>query len=376
MIRVAYVTLAPIVSGAERALQTILINAEKENVKPLVICPDSSPLIPWLEEKNIEFKTNSLKPFEKTNAIAYLLQSIKLYKILKSYRIQIVHSNQIWSLKPVSHICSYLKIPTVCHLRDPIDSDSRWWINKKIDHVICISRHVEKEFTSHIDRKLYENLHTRIDPVHIKPSLSSLQLANIQSQAKSEMLSSNIGSAHICYGFVGQISQIKGLDKIIETLAKVENKQWTLLIAGKCSGANRAYLSYCNSLARDLGVFEKLVYLGFQEYLDDFYHAVDLILMFSLKEPLGLIPLEAGTFYTPSMASNLDGLPETIDNNSSGWLICPKDSVGNAKLLDRLTISDFSKAGELARKKVEAACSAASYMKFLKDVYMTGVKQL
>lgn len=371
MVNVAYVTLAPIISGAERALQTILLNANSHGINPLVICPEDSPIKSWLESNNINYEVSPLKTFCKLKPLDYIFQIFDLYRILKRYDVDVVHSNQIWSYKPLGYLCNKLGIKTVCHFRDPIDSDSEWWLPSKMDHAICISHHVEKELRESISPRKCEKIHTRLDPVYIPENLSQGELKLRRTEAKANLIKDITQEKCICYGFVGQIAKVKGLHHIISTLALLRSYPWVLLVAGKCEKSNEKYFSDCKALADNLGVTDKIKFLGFQDNLESFYHCVDLVLMFSEREPLGLIPLEAAARYTPSMASNIDGLPETICDNETGWLVDPNRYEKNALIITQLSTEKLSQAGIKARRRVESICSVSSYMEFLNSIYLS-----
>ena len=78
---------------------------------------------------------------------------------------------------------------------------------------------------------------------------------------------------------------------------------------------------------------DKVKFCGFLDNTQTFYHACDLITMFSIEEPLGLIPLEAAVNYTPTIANAVGGLPETIQDGKTGWLVNIHDANKVQKVL-------------------------------------------
>jgi len=58
-----------------------------------------------------------------------------------------------------------------------------------------------------------------------------------------------------------------------------------------------------------------------------FLNGLDLLVVPSIREPLGNVCLEAGLCKVPVLAANVDGLPEIIKNKVSGELILPSKKV-------------------------------------------------
>lgn len=103
------------------------------------------------------------------------------------------------------------------------------------------------------------------------------------------------------------------------------------------------------NLARDLGVFEKVSFLGKLENFVEILQQSDLFLLPSESESFGLAALEAMSCGVPVIASNTQGIPELVNHGKDGFL----SDVGNVeemaanslKLLNNPKLwSSFSKA--------------------------------
>jgi glycosyltransferase involved in cell wall biosynthesis len=71
------------------------------------------------------------------------------------------------------------------------------------------------------------------------------------------------------------------------------------------------------------GFDEQIKYLGAREDAIDFIYAADLFLLPSLAEAMPLVILEAMALKTPVIASDVDGIPELIENEMTGLLFSP-----------------------------------------------------
>ena len=58
-----------------------------------------------------------------------------------------------------------------------------------------------------------------------------------------------------------------------------------------------------------------------------FMKKINLLVVPSIREPLGNVCLEAGICKVPVLAANIDGLPEIIENGVSGELIDATDTI-------------------------------------------------
>ena len=73
----------------------------------------------------------------------------------------------------------------------------------------------------------------------------------------------------------------------------------------------------------------------------NFIKKLDILVVPSIREPLGLINIEAGLCKVPVIASNVDGIPEVVRNNYSGILIDPTQKITSKECLGQVPLPDF-----------------------------------
>ena len=73
-------------------------------------------------------------------------------------------------------------------------------------------------------------------------------------------------------------------------------------------------------LARELGIFEDVRFLGKQTLLSEILSASDLMLMPSQSESFGLSALEAMSCSVPVVSSSTGGLPELVVHGETGYV--------------------------------------------------------
>ncbi|PLT34894.1 N-acetyl-alpha-D-glucosaminyl L-malate synthase BshA [Bacillus sp. V5-8f] len=74
-------------------------------------------------------------------------------------------------------------------------------------------------------------------------------------------------------------------------------------------------------MVQELGLEEKVLFLGKQDKLEDLYSISDLMLLLSEKESFGLVLLEAMACGVPCIGTNVGGIPEVIDDGKTGYVI-------------------------------------------------------
>lgn len=114
---------------------------------------------------------------------------------------------------------------------------------------------------------------------------------------------------------VGELNKNKNQRVIIEALAKTNDENIHYLLCGKGDERNNL-----ENLANQLGVSERVHFLGYRKDVVDICTSVDVFAMPSLREGLGLAALEAMYCGLPVIGSNNRGLKDIIIDSASGYL--------------------------------------------------------
>jgi glycosyltransferase involved in cell wall biosynthesis len=158
-------------------------------------------------------------------------------------------------------------------------------------------------------------------------------------------------------GCVGVLLPDKGQEWLIRALAGVKKEfpGAKLLLAG--DGPSRAMLE---SLARDLGLKDEVIFAGFVKDVETVYAALDVFLLPSFFEALNNSLLAAMAYEIPSIAFNRGALGEIIEHGHSGLLVSGPDieQISHAAI-QLLRERDFAQQlGQAGRIRVEQNFSA------------------
>jgi glycosyltransferase involved in cell wall biosynthesis len=359
-VRVAYIAKAPFISGAERSLQIAVGAMPTAGVEPVVICPPDSPLAAWCDETNIEYAACPIVLRDRWHPIAWWRSVAGIRRALKHYRIDLVHSNQVWSYQAAGKAAAELGLPRVCHMRDEVSGEAlRWCLGVGVEALVCISRHIERQVTDAWpwpDAK--PRMRTFINPV--------LPVANSSTSGRP------LNSASTTLGFIGQIVPVKGLTVLLEALASLASQwDWKLIVAGRDPNPGSPHEQECRDLSERLNLTDRVEYLGYLEDVSVFYNRVDVVIVPSLEEPLGRIPLEAASYGVPAIASDAGGLPETVCDGTTGWLSPKGDAAALRQTIARCLEKRDIEMGQRAQQWVAERCNPEEHARRLAELYAT-----
>lgn len=242
-----------------------------------------------------------------------------LSDIIKAEKIDIVHAHS-----RVSQVASFMasrraRVPyvTTCHgyfkprlSRRLFDT----WGRNVIAISDAVKAHLEKDFK--IDSGRIEVIYNGID---------INRFTNIYSKDEIIRAKRSLGLKNgIVIGTMGRLSYIKGQKFLIEAMKDVVSKFGSAccLIIG--SGREEAALK---GLAKSLGLEDRIVFTG-AAYMDIplYLSCIDVFVLPSIEEGLGLALLEAMSLERPCVASATGGIRDIVKDGANGILTPVADS--------------------------------------------------
>ncbi len=127
-------------------------------------------------------------------------------------------------------------------------------------------------------------------------------------------------------GFLGRFDLPKGAHTFVKLARRLAKRKDMVFRMGG-SGFLEDYLK---DEIRECGNIE---YKGRTREPMEFLKGLDILIVPSIREPLGNVIIEAGYLKKPVIASNVDGIPEIIDDGLSGVLLDP---------IRKISLPDFS----------------------------------
>jgi glycosyltransferase involved in cell wall biosynthesis len=168
--------------------------------------------------------------------------------------------------------------------------------------------------------------------------------------------------------FVGRIWLYKGIQFLVRALKDLP-KSLKLVIAG-----DGDYLNDIKSLAADLGLENRIIFLGrvSNDDLEQYYHKCLALAVPSIwAEPFGIIGIEAMASGKPVIAFDVGGISDWLEDNKSGFLVERGNVAGLVEKINILLNNRelAAKMGDCGRKLYEQKYTVEHHIEKLLEIF-------
>ncbi len=149
-------------------------------------------------------------------------------------------------------------------------------------------------------------------------------------------------------GLFGRIAPWKGQHVFLEALARLDGVHG--VVVGEALFGEEDDARMLPALAKELGLRDRLRFLGFQEDVRPWMGACDVVVHTSTApEPFGRVIAEAMLLERPVVATRGGGVEELVEHGVTGLLVPPGDAQALAGAV-RHVLSHPQEAAALARR--------------------------
>jgi glycosyltransferase involved in cell wall biosynthesis len=203
----------------------------------------------------------------------------------------------------------------------------RFALTRSHTPIIAVSGRTAEELTRYlgIDPARIHVIHNGIDTARFTPAPS-----RPAARALVRELVQTPNADAVVVLFVGYSFRRKGLAQIIRAIAGVGDERLELWVAGGDDPAPYA------RLARELGLAERVRFVGHRSDVVGLMRAADVFVMPASYEPFGLVLLEALACGTPVITSRAAGVAELLTDGREGYTVAdPFDTAELTRALGR-----------------------------------------
>ena len=164
--------------------------------------------------------------------------------------------------------------------------------------------------------------------------------------------------------YAGQIIRGKGVDVLLESLAKVKSK-FECIILG--DGNHKAY---CEELCTKLGLDDRVKFKGFipQEELKAYYRECSVVALSSVwPEPIATIGLEVMRYALPVVGFDAGGIKDWLIDGHNGHLVPWMNREIFAQRIDEL-LQDKAKAKQLGENGFQFVSERYDFDSYISDL--------
>jgi glycosyltransferase involved in cell wall biosynthesis len=342
MLRIAHLDTGKDLRGGQYQLLLLAQGLRERGHDQVIVCPEGSALDAAARRRGL---TVLPLPLHNTVRAAFHLR-----RFLRARHFQILHAHDGRG-QTISWIAS-MGLPVLCVASRRVTFLPRHRLSHALKYrytchaVIAVSQFIQKLLIqSGIPATKIEVIYDGIDFPESLPG----------TEEKSSIRKSfQLDDRHFVIGHAGAFTGEKGQEIAIQAFQLLERilPNARLLLAG--DGPLFEALKRKYTIAEPQG---KIRFVGYLDNLSRFMNCLDLFIMPSLAEGLGSSALIAMAHGVPVIASRVGGLPEIVEEQTTGWLVEP----GSPGALAERIISIASDKTRLQRAGLHARETARRF---------------
>lgn len=348
--------------GCETHLLRVLPDLKQEGITPEVfLFADDGPLAPLLEQAGVKLirpwlKRDQLRQEKDFIALLIKVLSLGLVSIqflihLVWHRPDIVHfflpASYLWGA-PLALIARQKKLLMSRRSLNNYQQGDTWyrWCEMRLHPLMSRILVNSKAITEQLVKI------EKVEPQKITLIYNGVKQPIIDEVAVSALRTRFITQpSNILIGCVANLIPYKGHADLLEALALLKSHRgWRLVLAGRDTG----YGLELKQKAQDLGIDDRVVFLGEYDDVWSLYHAVDLVILPSHQEGFSNALIEAMSAGKAIVATDVGGNAEALDFGVNGLLVRPQNPVEMASAINQL-LTKTSLRQEMGQKAKDNA---------------------
>jgi glycosyltransferase involved in cell wall biosynthesis len=278
-------------------------------------------------EAAAELRASGIRPIFLDAAKWDPTVTLRIAALARRNGVRLLHATGVKGTLVARVVARLIGARTLVHVHDLNDpgaavSALQRLFARHTDAAVCVSQAVRELTVS--------RYHVRPERIRVARNGIPLQaVRHAAAGARRRVLAElDIETERPVLAIIGRMHPVKGHRAMLRMLPAIVNRcpRALLLVIG--DGPERAP---CEELARNLGMAQHVRFLGRREDVPRLLSAIDLVLMPSQSEGLGLAAIEALAAARPVIAFAVGGLPEVVADGVNGCLVPPGDCGAFAK---------------------------------------------
>ena len=311
--------------GANHSLLDILMGLDKTRFEPVLVAGSRGFLtenasrngIPvYIEKFRRWTRLKLFSPHWMINLPVNFYSARRIKHTARSIKADLIYTNTAGVLSGAL-AARRMKIPHIWHIREevserPLEFNVIHRLSKKI---IVNSRATQSRFSEPQRGKtavVYNGF-----SVPAKVDAQTRLAAKRQAGLEESIVLTLIGSID---ERKGQREAAQALPEILARFPKAK-----LVFVGKCLPHTADYEEEVRVITRSLGIEDRVVFYGFTNDLEMVYAFTDLLIVPSRYEAFGRVIVEGMLYGVPVVATRSGGIPEIIENGTTGGLVEGRD---------------------------------------------------
>lgn len=374
MIKVLHIHTLPIVSGSGINTFLSMQGMDRNLYEVELACAPGGRLIPLVQENHMKVRPfkNMVQPLHPLKDALTLLDLTAFFK-RNFYHVVHTHNSKAGFLGRLA--AKLAGVPVIVHTVHGFafhDEEPLWrqvlfrnlerlgshWCDK----MIFISQPL-------IEWALKDQIVGEEKIAKIYSGIQLDQFSPVKSEEKNKIRKKwNLKQKDHVIGIVSKLWEGKGHGVLIEAFKLLKEKitDAKLVIVGEGHLYDELF-----RMVDTNGLRESVLFTGFQMDVSEIIATFDVAVLPSFFEGMGRVILEAMAMERPVVASRVGGIPDLIEQDVNGLLVCPGDVKELADALEKL-LNDkrlARKMGREGRKRIKEQFSAHVMVQSIEKVY-------
>ncbi len=349
-------TYVGVPGGSERHLHNFLTSISDDfKVDVIQLIPTRNPMLvdgPLTERSNVTLHSRPLIGV-RSKKMLYLI--IELWRLIKKNEI-----NLVISYHEKSDIINYILklLPGISFISVSSKRDMGFKLEGSLKQVMHFITPRLKNITapSHsIAKQMIDEFGIPKHNTHVIPNGVDLATYKIATTENRKELRNILGlpKNSRVISSVGWLKPVKGHRYLLEAFSlftKNNPGEWVLVLLGEGELEDEL-----KAQAKKLLIFENVYFVGFQDNVQDWLGASDLMVSATLSEGLSNALIEATATGLPIVATNVGGNPEVVEHEFNGILVEKEDSFALSAAIETIVNNDskYVEMSKNARIKAE-----------------------
>ncbi|MFP4354889.1 MAG: glycosyltransferase family 4 protein [Phycisphaerae bacterium] len=345
----------------------------EHNVRMHVAYPGGGELSQILQSESIPSVEVDLSWPRRLWPFPFLRSARKLARYVRNNGVELIHCNGAFDFILGRSAAKSAKVPTLCHIRLPRDSQFYEWLlgrNPVPRRLICVSESLAEQQRLQVDSSGY-------DARNVIPLYNPLDAEEFQPDGRREAFRSRHGLPvdAFCIGVVGTVKPWKQTHCLVDVIAEMRarGRDTCGVIVGPVS--DQEYQRQVQKLTDDNEVQDHIYWTGPVQDVPEAYNALDLTASFSKGETFGYSAAESLACQCPVVFFSIPAFLEVVRQGGmavemgdiGGFVTACLQLMGDADLRDRL--------GRQGRDHVKNSFSIASSTGRLFEIYSSVLQE-
>jgi len=338
MKKILFVHCVGELGGAERMSLSLIENLSKSDFSCFLATPENGEFVSKASAEGAHcLQYESIQPSFST-PLKTLKNTLQWRKILTGVKPDIIHTADLLSTRAISGIAKRMGVPVILHSHFPFSAQfARWALRKPPEKVIFCSNDLLTSHQSIINQycpqSQLEVIHNGVNTALFAPAAFS--------------------NPHPKVGIVANLQERKGHKEFLEMAAIIKDAGIEAefhIIGGDIMQAPREPI--LKELAANLNVSDLVTFHGQLNDVKPIVSTLDILVCASYEEAFPVSILEAMAMQKAIVSTNVNGIPEAIEDEKSGLLVNSHSSQQLADSVIRL-LQDESLRREIAQNALQ-----------------------